>query len=128
VQIALHAAAAVAPLAFETSRAFTTPFAVVSMFVVITVSRCRPQAAGIVCSMSHKGGGWDNALAESFFATLKVEELRHFEFNTQEEAGDTGLRYICCYNAHRRHSTVGLLSPPPSANPLNPKLKDCSMG
>ena len=69
------------------------------------------QAAGIVCSMSRKGNCWDNAPAESFFATLKVEELRHFEFNTRDEARDKVLQYICWYNAHRRHSTLGLLSP-----------------
>ncbi len=69
------------------------------------------QAAGIVCSMSRKGNCWDNAPAESFFATLKVEEPRHFEFNARDEARDKVLRYICWYNAHRRHSPLGLLSP-----------------
>ena len=62
-------------------------------------------------SMSRKGNCWDNAPAESFFATLMVAELRHFAFNTRDEARDTVLRYICWYNAHRRHSTLCLLSP-----------------
>jgi hypothetical protein len=61
--------------------------------------------------MSRKGNCWDNAPAESFFATLKVEELRHFEFNTREEARDKVVLYICWYNAHRRRLTLGLLSP-----------------
>ena len=52
-----------------------------------------------------------DAPAKSFLATLKVEEPRHFEFNTRGEARDKVLRYICWYNAHRRHSTLGLLSP-----------------
>jgi transposase InsO family protein len=69
------------------------------------------QAAGILYSMSRKGNCWDNAPAESFFATLMVAELRHFAFNTRDEARDTVLRYICWYNAHRRHSTLCLLSP-----------------
>jgi transposase InsO family protein len=56
------------------------------------------QAAGIDCSMSRKGNCWDNAPAESSFATLKVEELRHFESNTREEARDTAMRNSCCYN------------------------------
>ena len=64
-----------------------------------------------VCSISRKGNCWDNAPAESFFATLKVEELRHFEFNTRDEARDKVLRCICWYNAHRRHSTLGQVSP-----------------
>ncbi len=61
--------------------------------------------------MSRKGNCWDNAPAESVFATFKVEELRHFEFTAREEARDKVLRYICWYHAHRRHSTLGLPSP-----------------
>lgn len=67
--------------------------------------------AGIVCSMSRKGDCWDNAVAESFFATIKVEELRHHDFATRDEARDAILHYLCWYNAHRRHSTLGLVSP-----------------
>jgi transposase InsO family protein len=69
------------------------------------------QAVGIVCGMSQQGTCWDIAPAENFFATLKVEELRHFEFNTRDEARDKVLRYICWYNAHRRHSTLAQVSP-----------------
>jgi hypothetical protein len=64
------------------------------------------QSADIVCSMKRKGNCWDNAPAESFCATLKVERRRHFGFNTR----DTDLRYICWCDTHRRHSTRGLLS------------------
>ena len=41
---------------------------------------------GITCSMSRKGNCWDNAVAESFFATLKKELVRDERFNTKEEA------------------------------------------
>lgn len=69
------------------------------------------KGAGLVCSMSRKGDCWDNAVAESFFATIKVEELRHHDFATREHARDAILQYLCWYNAHRRHSTLGLVSP-----------------
>ena len=42
--------------------------------------------------MSRKDSCLDNAPAESFFATLKVEELRHFAVNTRDEARDKVLR------------------------------------
>lgn len=68
-------------------------------------------AAGLVCSMSRKGDCWDNAVAESFFATIKAEELRHHDFVSRNQARDAILQYLCWYNAHRRHSTLGLVSP-----------------
>ncbi len=51
-------------------------------------------AVGLGCSMSRKGNCCDNAPAEGLFATLNVEELRHFELNTRGEARDRVLRYI----------------------------------
>jgi hypothetical protein len=69
--------------------------------------------------MNRKGDCWDHAPAESFFATLKVEELRNFELNTRDEARNTERRYVCSYNAHWRNSPLGLLSLLPSK--LNPE-------
>jgi transposase InsO family protein len=68
-------------------------------------------AAQIVCSMSRKGNCWDNAPAESFFASIKGEELAHNDFATRSQARDAILHYLCWYNAHRRHSTLGNISP-----------------
>ena len=67
--------------------------------------------AGLVCSMSRKGNCWDNAPAESFFASLKVEEIAHRDFDTRDQARLAILEYLRWYNAHRRHSTLGNLSP-----------------
>ncbi len=69
-------------------------------------------AKGIQCSMSRKGDCWDNAVAESFFASLKREviELDRLETRTQGTLiiGD----YIDnFYNVQRRHSTIGYRSP-----------------
>ena len=61
--------------------------------------------------MSREGNSADNAPAANCLATLKVEELRHCELNTRDKAGDNVRRCICWYNAHRRHSTLRLLSP-----------------
>lgn len=69
------------------------------------------QDAGLVCSMSRKGDCWDNAPAESFFATIKREALSGCDFATREQAREAVLNYLCWYNAHRRHSTLGWLSP-----------------
>jgi putative transposase len=41
---------------------------------------------GIIQSMSHKGNCWDNAVAESFFHTLKTELTNHYQFKNQQEA------------------------------------------
>jgi putative transposase len=69
------------------------------------------QAAGIVCSIRRTGNCWKNAPTESFFATLEAEELQHFECNARDEGRDKDQRLICWNIAHRRHSTLGLLSP-----------------
>lgn len=68
---------------------------------------------GIVCSMSRKGNCWDNAVAESFFATLK-RELKGCEkgFETREQGRREVFEYIeIFYNRKRRHSALGYLSP-----------------
>ena len=63
-------------------------------------------------SMSRRGNCWDNAVAESFFATLKKQAVYGERFLTRQEAQQTIFEYIeCYYNRVRRHSTNGWLSP-----------------
>jgi len=65
-----------------------------------------------ICSMSRKGNCWDNAVAESFFHTLKTELIHHEDFQTREEAQQTIFEYIeVFYNRQRKHSTNGYLAP-----------------
>ena len=71
------------------------------------------KAHGIVCSMSRRGNCWDNAVAESFFATLKVE-LGHDDLPwlTRAHAQGEVFEYIeGFYNGQRRHSTLDYRSP-----------------
>jgi putative transposase len=70
------------------------------------------QQQGILPSMSRVGECWDNAVAESFFATLKCERLHRHDYRTPEEAQHDIARYIeGWYNPRRRHSALGYLSP-----------------
>jgi putative transposase len=63
-------------------------------------------------SMSRKGNCWDNAVAESFFATLKKQIIYGNEFATREQARLAVFEYIeGYYNRVRRHSTLGWLTP-----------------
>ena len=63
-------------------------------------------------SMSGVGCCWDNAVAESFFATLKVEIDHNGAWRTRAEAHRMVFDYIeLFYNSERRHSTLGYLSP-----------------
>lgn len=67
---------------------------------------------GVLPSMSRVGECWDNAVAESFFATLKCERLHRRDYRTPLEAQHDIARYIeSWYNPRRRHSTLGYLSP-----------------
>jgi len=67
---------------------------------------------GIVCSMSRKGNCWDNAVAESFFHTLKTELVYHEDYGTRAEAKSGIFEWIeAFYNRQRRHSALGYLSP-----------------
>lgn len=67
---------------------------------------------GSECSMSRVGDCWDNAVAESFFATLKKELVYRCAFHTRSEAYDAISDYIDnYYNPKRRHSAVGNQSP-----------------
>jgi transposase InsO family protein len=66
----------------------------------------------IVGSMSRKGNCWDNAVVESFFATLKKEEVHRELYLTREQAKASLFYYIeVFYNRKRRHSALGYKSP-----------------
>jgi putative transposase len=68
--------------------------------------------SGIVCSMSRSGNVWDNAAMESFFSSLKTERTARKNYRTRNEARADVFDYIeHFYNAVRRHSTIGYLSP-----------------
>jgi len=67
---------------------------------------------GIECSMSRKGDCWDNAVVESFFATLKKELIHRQAWCTREQARAAVHEYIGgFYNRWRQHSANGGLSP-----------------
>jgi putative transposase len=67
---------------------------------------------GIEPSMSRKGNCWDNAVAESFFRTLKTECVYLEAFESREKAQHVIFDYIeVFYNRQRRHSTNGYLPP-----------------
>lgn len=66
----------------------------------------------LVQSMSRRGNCWDNAVAESFFATLKKQAVHTERFFTRQTAQQHIFEYIeCYYNRIRRHSTNGWVSP-----------------
>ena len=68
--------------------------------------------AGIAVSMGSRGDCFDNAVAESFFSTLKKELVRRQTWKTRRELGAAVFEYIeVFYNRERRHSTLGYLSP-----------------
>ena len=70
------------------------------------------QAVGIRCSMGSIGDCYDNAMAESFFATLECELLAGHAFRTHAQARTALFEYIeGFYNRRRRHSALGYLSP-----------------
>lgn len=63
-------------------------------------------------SMSRKGNCWDNAVAESFFGSLKQERVHWRNYQTRYEAQQDILNYIVMfYNPYRLHSTLGYMSP-----------------
>ena len=67
---------------------------------------------GIVCSMSRRGNCWDNAVAESFFATLKTELVYKSNWPTRSQAQAAIFEYIeVFYNRCRLHSSLGYVTP-----------------
>jgi putative transposase len=69
-------------------------------------------AHGMRCSMSKRGDCWDNAVVESFFATLRRELVDGATWRTRGEARRALFAYIeLWYNRLRRHSSLGYRSP-----------------
>lgn len=67
---------------------------------------------GMISSMSRKGNCWDNAVAESFFGSLKTERVFFASYRTREKAKRDIVDYIeMFYNSYRRHSYLGYISP-----------------
>jgi putative transposase len=67
---------------------------------------------GLQGSMSRRGDCWDNAVAESFFASLKLELVYQVQWRTRAEARTAIFEYLeFFYNRRRRHSSLGYLSP-----------------
>jgi len=67
---------------------------------------------GVTCSMSRSGNVWDDAAMESFFSSLKTKRTARKTNRTRDEAKADVFDYIeRFYNARRRHSTIGYLSP-----------------
>jgi len=70
------------------------------------------QQAGIARSMGSVGDCYDNAVAETFFATIKKELVHRRSWPTRQELTSEVFEYIeGFYNPRRRHSTLGMLSP-----------------
>jgi putative transposase len=73
--------------------------------------KCLKNSGIVRRSMSRKGNCWDNAVAESFFKTLKVEMVYQTKFETNQEAELAIFEYIeTWYNRNRRHSALGGLT------------------
>lgn len=67
---------------------------------------------GLICSMSRKGNCWDNAIAESFFHSIKTELVYTERYATREIAKQSIFQYIeMYYNRVRRHSALGSVAP-----------------
>jgi putative transposase len=66
----------------------------------------------MICSMSRRGDCWDNAVAESFWGTLKTELADEMDFASRTAARRVLFEYIeGFYNLRRRHSAIGYRSP-----------------
>ena len=72
----------------------------------------RLHEAGFTASMSRDGDCWDNAVVESFFATLTKELLGDGVFDSRPQASRAIFEFIeIWYNRRRRHSTLGYRTP-----------------
>jgi putative transposase len=82
-----------------------------SQYVSLAFGRAARQA-GIAVSMGSRGDAYDNAVAETFFATLKKELVNRRSWPSRLELQSAVFEYIeAFYNRRRRHSTLGMLSP-----------------
>jgi putative transposase len=82
-----------------------------SQFVSLAFGQ-KARDAGIAVSMGSKGCAYDNAVAESFFATLKKELVHRRSWPTRRELISQVFEFVeGFYNTTRRHSTLGYLSP-----------------
>jgi len=66
---------------------------------------------GGLASMSRRGDCWDNAVVESFFATLKTELVADSNWRSRTDAIAALRQYMAWYNGRRLHSTLGYVSP-----------------
>jgi putative transposase len=89
---------------------------------------------GVHTSMGRIGDAYDNAIAESFFATLECELIDHRSFRTKAEARLALFTWIeGWYNLRRRHSAIGHFSPikferrPPQSDSTAAKRHKCSL-
>jgi putative transposase len=82
-----------------------------SQYVSLAFGRAARQA-GIAVSMGSRGDAYDNAVAETFFATLKKELVNRRSWPSRLELQSALFEYIeAFYNRQRRHSTLGMVSP-----------------
>jgi putative transposase len=80
-------------------------------YVSLAFGRATRQA-GIAISMGSRGDAYDNAVAETFFATLKKELINRRSWPSRLELQSAVFEYIeAFYNRQRRHSTLGMVSP-----------------
>ena len=80
-------------------------------YASITMRNLLGKNLKITRSMSRKGNCWDNAVAESFFKTLKYECIYRYKFNSFLEAHYVIDEYIKWYNTRRLHSALGYKTP-----------------
>ena len=69
------------------------------------------ESLGVVQSVGRTGSCWDNAVSESFWATMKREMISRFRFATRAEARRVITRWITHYNALPQHSSINYMSP-----------------
>jgi putative transposase len=82
-----------------------------SQYVSLAFGKAAGQA-GIAVSMGSRGDAYDNAVAETFFATLKKELVNRRSWPNRLELQSAVFEYVeAFYNRQRRHSTLGMLSP-----------------
>jgi len=82
-----------------------------SQYVSLTFGQ-KARDAGVAVSMGSRGDCYDNAVAESFFATIKKELVHRHPWPTRRELSSAIFEYIeAFYNRQRRHSTLDYLSP-----------------